>query len=130
MKKLEIIQKILGTQELTESGLVTKWASNFDYQHLVKEEIARWEKYNPTFYIVKAEAEHNYGLDFNIYVSYKADGINFFNQFQFIHSLTSYGVKRVLIFDKEIHFSKETYDKGKENRQALREHSALGWIFG
>ena len=85
--------------ELMESGYVQKYAANFGYEHLVKREMQRWSKYEPTFYIVNADATINYGLDFKIMVSYNADDCNFFAEFSLGSSCLSAGNLRMVIID-------------------------------
>jgi hypothetical protein len=116
--------------ELMESGYVQKYASNFGYEHLVKREMERWNKYEPTFYVVKADASINYGLDFKIMVSYKADGCNFFMQFSLGSSCLSAGNLRMVVFEgSTINYLEYMFPKDASFRKQLRSLSNMGFIF-
>lgn len=128
MKNLTITQTFTTSDELIKSGLLEKWFSNFGMTHIMMEKLMH--KYNPTYYIVKAEPEHNYGLDFNIYTKYTADGINFLKKMNITSSLTNNALCRVIISENEISFGSEGYAKDSKARPALRNISKnKGWIF-
>lgn len=129
MQTLSIITR-LTFNEFSTSEFLASNAENFGREHLVKSELSRWEKYNAVFYVVKADAANNYGLDFNIWISYTADGINFFKKFNLgMACLSSDGVRIVRFYGNEIGFSKESYRKDGEHRKGLRLMSDKGYIF-
>lgn len=130
MNSLTITQTFTTSNDLIKSGLLEKWFDNFGMKHIMMDKINRMDKYNPTYYIVKAEAKHNYGLDFNIYTKYTADGINFLKQMCTTSSLTSDALRRAIITDNIISFGNEGYAKDNNARPALRNVSKMnGWIF-
>ena len=128
---LEIVETYVTLEQFTDSEYPKKQTSNFDRCHNLKKDLARWDKYDPAWYIVKANPELNYGLDFRIFASYKADGINFLVEVSLGggSSLTNHGLRRVMFNDGKIYFSEEAYDKSQPNRKALRERSDIGWVF-
>ena len=116
--------------ELMESGYVAREASNFGHEHLVKREMAGWEKYNPTFYVVKADASINYGLDFKIMISYNANGCNFFSKLNFGSSCLSAGNLRMVVFEgSTINYLEYMFPKDASFRKQLRSLSNMGFIF-
>jgi hypothetical protein len=131
MKTLKIIKTFATIEEFRNSEYPMKNASNFGYEHCVKSELARWEKYSPTIYICEADPINEYGLDFTIQLCYMADGIQFLMKWDITSSsMSNGGLRRVIIDGKTIEFGDIYYDKGAANRNALREHSQMGWIFG
>lgn len=128
---MKILNTFISGEQLVASGYIGRYADNFGYNHLIKSELARWEKYKPTFYVVEADARINYGLDFQIWISYNADGINFFAQMSLGSScLSSSALRRVVIDGGKVEFGSQGYSKDQKNRAALRDASVRGWIFG
>ncbi len=127
MRNLKIKQTIISTAELIKSGLAEKWFDNFGMKHILSDKLARMESYGAVYYIVEAEAEHNYGLDFNIFIFYTVDGIKFLKQLCTTSSITNFALRRVMFDNGEIIFSKEGYSK--EDRMALKRASDAGWVF-
>tara|TARA_R110002020_G_scaffold320599_3_gene536531 strand:- start:387 stop:854 length:468 start_codon:yes stop_codon:yes gene_type:complete len=147
MKNLTIIKK-LNLVEYINSEYPTRIAENFGYHHLLNSEHRHWDKYSPEVYIVEADPQYNYGLDFKVYLRYKADGINFFKEISYgSASLTSTGICDVyclsfnlsneaiermkkdlaaagnldIDFDFDvITFGSDYYDKGESNRKIFR----------
>jgi len=148
MTTLSILQR-LTQEELTASGLAAKWYDNFGMVHLVTSDLKRMEKYSPVYYVVAADAQHNYGLDFNIYTLYTIpEGLTFFAQFSYQSCIHSGGLRQVWIQDEAhlgidadtmkqvgiepniIRFGTVYYDKGRQHRAKLAKASQqLGWIF-
>jgi hypothetical protein len=129
-----IIDTLVSSAALVDSGFVHKYADNFGYNHLIKSALKRWDQYDPTYYVLAADPKLNYGLDFTIWILYKADGINFFKQMSLgSSSITNGGLRRVMfpfINNKTIVvFGSDYYEKGAGNRKALRDASNSGWIF-
>ena len=129
-----IINTLVSSEALLESGYIQKYAANFGYNHLVDSELKRWDKYNPIYYILEADPQINYGLDFTIWISYKADGINFFKEMSLgISIISNSGLRRVQFPTKEgktiVEFGDQYYSKDKSNRKSLRVHSDIGWVF-
>jgi hypothetical protein len=76
-----IAKQFKSFDEFVKSDYLSIHAKNFDYNHLVEREIASWSKYKVhNVFIVDADPEYNYGLDFKMYIHYTADGINFFSE--------------------------------------------------
>lgn len=130
MQNLIITHTFVSSTDLKASGLLEKWFANFGMTHIMEEKVQRMDAYKPTYYITEANPEHNYGLDFNIHVSYKADGINFFRQMCITSALTNGAIRRVMIENGQVSFGSQGYSKEQENRKALRAYSEAGWIFG
>jgi len=148
MTTLSILKR-LTHDELKASRLAERWYSNFGMVHLLTSDLKRMEKYSPVYYVVAADAQYNYGLDFNIYALYDSpDGIKIFAQFSYSCCIHSGGLRTVRIIDEAttgldnetiksvglspntIQFGTVYYDKGRENRTKLAEASQqLGWIF-
>ena len=148
MTTLSILQT-LTTDELKASGLAEKWYANFGMEHLLKADLIRMEKYNPVYYVVAADAQYNYGLDFNIYALYMSpDGIKFFKQFEYSCCIHNGGLRQVWIYDENhvginedlmqkcgiepniIKFGDVYYDKSPAHRARLAKASQqLGYIF-
>ena len=130
--KNKIVNTFVNTNELIESSYPEKQATNFGRNHNLKSSLESWKKYNPIWYIVERDPKYNYGLDFEIFAFYKADGINFVKEVGFGAggTLTSAGLRRVWFEDGEIKFSEERYDKGLKYRPELRHLSELGYVFG
>lgn len=127
--QFNIIDTLVDSKALLESGYIQKYAEKFDYSHLVDKELERWDKYNPTYYILEADPQTNYGLDFKIWIRYKGDGINFFKEMSLgTISIDNNGLRRVQ-FKTVVEFGDEYYSKDEPNRKALREHSDIGWVF-
>lgn len=74
---------VFNLSELSKSNYVNEWADNFGYNHLVKKELERWVKYDASFYIMKADRDFNYGLDFTIMASFNLNGKNIIQQVTF-----------------------------------------------
>lgn len=129
MRELKIKQTFVNTDQLIKSGLAEKWFDNFGMKHILGDKLKRMTEYGASYYVVEAEAEHNYGLDFNIFMCYKADGIKFFKQLCTTSAITSFPLHRVMIGDGVINFSIEAYSKESKDRPALRNASEAGWIF-
>lgn len=130
MTTLQITHRFLSVNDLLSSRFPAEWFGNFGMKHIMEDKIKRYEVYNPTFYIVNADSTHNYGIDFNIYVSYNADGINFLKQICTTSSITSAPLRRVTIDSNTITFGTQGYSKStNEAREGLRHASICGWIF-
>lgn len=131
MENLTIISTLIGTEELLKSGYALKQADNFGRNHSYMSSVQSMDKYKPTYYITKADPKYNYGLDFEIYASYTADGINFLMRQNFGGgcSITNGGLRRVMFQNNEILFGNEYYDKSSKHRSGLRKMSECGWIF-
>jgi hypothetical protein len=147
MTTLSILH-VFNLEELNASGLAAKWYENFDMGHLLKADLIRMEKYSPVYYVVAADAEHNYGLDFNIYTLYTIpEGLTFFAQFSYQSCIHSGGLRQVWIQDEShlginaetmkqvgiepniIRFGTVYYDKGRQHRAKLAEAcQKMGWI--
>ncbi len=140
METLTVTKK-LNLTEYTNSEYPNRIAENFGYEHLLKAEHSRWEKYNPDVFIVEADPKINYGLDFKVYLKYNADGINFFKQISYgTKSLSNHGFRQVMgvtlsmsleeveklkSFDPEtinnkIWFGDDVYDNTEQNRKIFR----------
>ena len=128
---MKTIDTLLNADELKESGFIQKYADNFGYNHLVERELERWAKYNPTYYILEADSKLNFGLDFQIWIWYKADGIQFFAQMSLGScSISNQGLRRVkMLPGGVVEFGEDYYAKGQANRQAFRDLSEAGWLF-
>lgn len=129
-----IIDTLVSQEALLESGYIQKYAANFGHDHLVDSELKFWDRYNPTYYILEADPQINYGLDFTIWISYKADGINFFKKMSLkISTISNSGLRRVQFPTKEgktiVEFGDQYYSKDKSNRKVLRVYSDIGWVF-
>lgn len=147
MTNLSILH-VFNLDELKASGLAEKWYANFDMSHLLKADLIRMEKYSPVYYIVAAEAVHNYGLDFNIYTLYTIpEGLTFFAQFSYQSCIHSGGLRQVWIQDEAhlgidtatmqqfgiepniIRFGTVYYDKSRQHRAKLADAcKKMGWI--
>lgn len=88
MSNLTITDRLAFDQYI-DSKYPATLAKNFGYEHLVDREHRRWAMYNPEVYIVEANPKHNYGLDFKVFLRYKADGINFFKEISYGSSMLS-----------------------------------------
>ena len=129
MRDLIIKETFVNTDQLIKSGLAEKWFDNFGMKHILADKLKRMPEYGACFYIVEADPEHNYGLDFNIYAHYKADGINFLKQLCITSAITSALLHRAMIGGGFIHFSAEAYSKENKDRPGLRKASEAGWVF-
>lgn len=88
MENLIVTQKLTFENYVT-SGFPARIAANFGYEHLLKREHARWEKYNPEVFITEANPKFNYGLDFKVFLRYRADGILFLREISYGSSCLS-----------------------------------------
>lgn len=132
METLLIKTKYQGAIALLESGYALKQASNFGYEHSLQDELKRWEKYSPIYYIIEADAKFNYGLDFEIYIRYWADGLQFIRPITFRggSTLSSTPFRRAYI-DEGVYFGVKQerylsagqvgYKKDREYRSILRQ---------
>jgi hypothetical protein len=128
------------TAEFKASGYPLKQAKNFGYDHLLEEDLARWGRLNPTWYIVEAEPFWNYGLDFKIYIRYWSDGLHFLKEVTLGGgaSLTSAPFRRAYVEKaavngvfkpRYISQGTYTYPKDLEERPRLRKMCKdEGWI--
>lgn len=127
--------------EYINSEYPNRIAKNFGHEHLLNKEHSRWNKYNPEVFIVEADEELNYGLDFKVFLKYKADGINFFKEISYgFSSLSNQGFRTVdgaslfmsleeinkqkdfapETFNNKITFSDDAYANTESNRKILR----------
>jgi len=100
--KLIVKNQFKTLDELMESGFVQKHASNFGYEHLVKQTMNGWSKHEiNNIFIVDANPVMNYGLDFKIWIHYTTDGINFMMELSIgSSSMTSAPMQRVMLNTK------------------------------
>jgi hypothetical protein len=98
----KISKQFKSLDEFANSDYLSIHAENFGYSHLVEREISRWSKYKVhNVFIVDADVEYNYGLDFKMYIHYTADGINFFKELTIGSSaITSAPLIRVMLTNK------------------------------
>ncbi len=76
--KETILFQFKNMTELIESGYLTKYAANFGYQHLVDREIASWSKHQVhNIFVTAADPKYNYGLDFQLWINYTNNEMNF-----------------------------------------------------
>ena len=99
----EITKQFKSLDEFAKSDYLTIHANNFGYNHLIEREISRWSKYKVhNIFIVDADAEYNYGLEFKMYIHYTADGINFFAELTLgASAITSSPLIRVMLIHKK-----------------------------
>lgn len=70
--------------EYKSSDLPLIEASNFGMEHRINSVHSRFDVYNPEVYVVSVDSKYNYGLDFKIYLRYKADdGLMFFKSISY-----------------------------------------------
>ncbi len=90
------IFKAMTWEQYVASDYPQKECEHFGWVHLMTKELKRWSKYSPQVFITKQNPEHNYGLDFKVYLRYKADGINFFKELSYgSASLTNAGFRAI-----------------------------------
>lgn len=88
VKHLNIVKK-LSYQQYIDSDYPQHECENFGYEHLMDKELERWMKYQPQVFVTTEDKEHNYGLDFKIYLRYKSDGFYHFRSISFGSSCIS-----------------------------------------
>ena len=101
-KKTQIKEQFKSFADFAKTHYLTTHANNFGYNHLVEREILRWSKYKVhNIFIVDADVQYNYGLDFKMYLHYTADGITFFRELTIGSSaITASPLIRVMLFHK------------------------------
>ena len=92
---LNIVKK-LTYQQYKDSDYPQRECENFGYEHLMKRELERWNKYDPQVFITEEDPKHNYGLNFKVWLHYKADGLYFFASISYGSSSISSGGFRSL----------------------------------
>jgi hypothetical protein len=99
----KISKQFKSLDEFANSDYLSIHAENFGYSHLVEREISRWSKYKVhNVFIVDADVEYNYGLDFKMYIHYTADGVNFFAELSLgASAITSSPLRRVMLTIKK-----------------------------
>jgi hypothetical protein len=95
----KIVAQFKTIDELVSAGYVAKYASNFGYEHLVDRSLKNWANVQiHDVFVTSANPVFNYGLDFNIWIHYTVDGINFMKQLNIgSASLTSAPLQRVML---------------------------------
>jgi hypothetical protein len=130
MKNMTAIDTLLGKKDLMASGYALKQAQNFGREHSYMRSIDSMEKYKPVYYIVKADAKTNYGLDFQIWAWYTtSDGVQLLKEQHFGGgaSMTSRPFQRVMMKGSEFIFTDEFINK--EHRAELKRLSDAGYLF-
>ncbi len=68
--------------EFANSDELSQYTNNFGYTHLRDKYMARMAQYSPEVYIIEADAKHNYGLDFKVYLRYTIpEGLTIMKEF-------------------------------------------------
>jgi hypothetical protein len=99
-------KNVIAQFKTIESFMSTDWlmrqADNFGQTHLVKNEMDRWSKYPVhNIFVVEMDPVHNYGLDFQCWIHYTADGMNFMREISTGgSSITSAPLVRVMLNTK------------------------------
>jgi hypothetical protein len=95
----KIVNQYKSIDDLVESGYLNTYASNFGYNHLIEREVKSWSKYTVhNIFIVDADPQYNYGLNFKMYIHYTADQINFFAELTIgSKSITNGALIRVML---------------------------------
>ena len=76
--KKNVIAQFKSIDDFMSTHWMHTQADNFDQSHLVEREMNHWSKYPVhNIFVVDANPEFNYGLEFECYIHYTADGINF-----------------------------------------------------
>lgn len=98
LDKLEV-REVLTLSEYRFSKYPMKEAKNYGMEHLVTKELMRWTKFdNIQVFIVEADPEYNYGLDFKALIRYQLpdEKLIFIKQISYNgSSLNSFGFRQV-----------------------------------
>lgn len=102
--KQDVITQFNSIDSFASSDYLSRYASNFGYQHLVDREINFWKNKAivHNFFITSANADYNYGLEFKIWINYSTnEGMNFCKEFSLgSKSLNNAGLKLVQLDTK------------------------------
>lgn len=102
--KQDVIAQFNSIDSFASSDYLSRYASNFGYQHLVDREMNFWKNKAivHNFFITSANADYNYGLDFKIWINYSTnEGMNFCKEFSLgSKSLNNAGLKLVQLDTK------------------------------
>lgn len=102
--KQDVIAQFNSIDSFASSDYLSRYASNFGYQHLVDREINFWKNKAivHNFFITSANADYNYGLEFKIWINYSTnEGMNFCKEFSLgSKSLNNAGLKLVQLDTK------------------------------
>lgn len=100
----DVVAQFNSIDSFASSDYLSRYASNFGYQHLVDRELNFWKNKAivHNFFITSANADYNYGLDFKIWVYYSTrEGMNFCIEFSLGGKcLNNQGLRLVLLDTK------------------------------
>lgn len=67
--------------DFMETDYMERYAKNFGQLHLMEAEVNGWNKYEVhNIFVVSAEAQYNYGLDFKMFIHYTSKGVKFLKE--------------------------------------------------